>query len=141
MPPLTAKIWLRRNGLMRPETMTALSPQIYEYPTVQKRSGARMCSAQKNIEKRETLADMGYEPDGPNCFGPPSRAARLASPRHVLNPQTGPPLAGVLADPAPERHLFEEDRDTMGSSLRDDVASHGRVLVREAACAGGTILG
>src|SRR5215469_1672196 len=95
---------------------------------------------------RRTLLDLnqiplGYEPDGPNYFGPPSRAARLASSRHVLNPQIGPPLAGVLADPAPERHLFVEDCDTMGSSLRDDVASHGRVLVREAACAGGTILG
>src|SRR5881296_1873624 len=42
MPPMTAKIWLRRNGSMRPETMTALSPQIYEYPTVQIRSGSRM---------------------------------------------------------------------------------------------------
>src|SRR5262244_4076200 len=72
---------------------------------------------------RRTLLDLnqipvGDEPDGLNCFGPLSRAARLASSRHVLNSQIGPPLAGVLADPAPERHLFVEDRDTMGSSLR-----------------------
>src|SRR5262249_16428345 len=95
---------------------------------------------------RRTLLDLnqiplGYEPDGPNYFGPPSRAARLASSRHVLNPQIGPPLAGVLADPAPERHLLETACDPMAPSLRDDVARHGRVLLREAACAGGTILG
>src|SRR5919198_6014346 len=38
---MTAKIWLRRNGSMKPETMTALTSQTYECPTVLVRRGPR----------------------------------------------------------------------------------------------------
>jgi len=41
MPPMTAKIWLRRNGSMRPET-TAFSPQTHACPTARIGSGPRM---------------------------------------------------------------------------------------------------
>src|SRR5206468_12567635 len=41
MPPMTAKIWLRRNGSMRPETR-AFSPQTHACLTARIGSGPRM---------------------------------------------------------------------------------------------------
>src|SRR5207245_11710087 len=70
MPPMTAKIWLRRNGSMRPETMTALSPQIYEYPTVQIRSGSRMV-------QRTPAAPASRSRDSPDVDRTSSKAQRL----------------------------------------------------------------
>ena len=67
---MTAKIWLRRNGSMRPETMTALSPQIYEYPTVQIRSGSRMV-------QRTPAAPASRSRDSPDVERTSSKAQRF----------------------------------------------------------------
>src|SRR5213594_24190 len=67
---MTAKIWLRRNESMRPETMTALSPQIYEYPTVHIRSGSRMV-------QRTPAAPESSSRDSPGVERTPSKAQRF----------------------------------------------------------------
>ena len=67
---MTAKIWLRRHGSMRPETMTALSPQIYEYPTVHIRSESRMV-------QRTPAAPASRSRDSPDVERTSSKAQRF----------------------------------------------------------------
>jgi hypothetical protein len=55
---------------MRPETMTALSPQIYEYPTVQIRSESRMV-------QRTPAAPASSSRDSPDVERTSSTAQRF----------------------------------------------------------------